>query len=181
VELARAQPGKLSFGSGGRGTANHLANELLKSLEKINLLHVPYRGAALAVLSLIGGEVDEVIVPLSGALPHIRSGKVRALAVLSEQRMAVAPDLPTSREGGVDNFVMSTWYGLFAPAATPREMVARLNRETAKAMNDAALLQRLNVAGVYPWFGAAEELSALVRNEMTRFAAIIKQAGIQAD
>jgi tripartite-type tricarboxylate transporter receptor subunit TctC len=181
IELARASPGKYSFGSGGAGTTNHLSNELLKTREKINLLHVPYKGAALAMLSVIGGEVDEVIVPLAAALPHIRSGKVRALAMMSEQRLASAPDIPTAKESGVDDFVMSTWYGLFAPQGTPREIVMRLHRECVKAMEDAALRERLAATGVEIWLGSPEQLAAMVRSEMTRYAGIIKQAGIRAE
>lgn len=181
VELARAHPGKYSYGSGGPGTTNHLSNELLKQREKINLLHVPYKGAALAMLSLIGGEVDEVIVPLAAALPHLRSGKVRALAVLAEKRLASAPDIPTAKEGGIDDFVMSTWYGLFAPRGTPREIVARLHRESFRAMEDAALRERLAATGVEPWLGSPEQLAAIVRSEMMRYSGIIKQAGIQPE
>ncbi len=181
IELARASPGKYSFGSGGLGTTNHLSNELLKTREKINLLHVPYKGAALAMLSVIGGEVDEVIVPLAAALPHIRSGKVRALAIMAEQRLNSAPDIPTAKEGGVDDFVMSTWYGLFAPQGTPRDIVMRLHRECVKAMDDANLRERLAATGVEIWLGSPEQLAAMVRSESTRYAGIIKQAGIRAE
>ena len=181
IDLARAHPGKFSYGSGGPGTTNHLSNELLKTREKIDLLHVPYKGAALAMLSLIGGEVHEVIVPLAAALPHIRSGKVRALAVMAEQRLASAPDIPTAKESGVDDFVMSTWYGLFAPHGTPRDIVTRLHRESVKAMEDPSVRERLTATGVEIWLGTPEQLAAMVRSETTRYAAIIKQAGIRAE
>ena len=181
VALARANPGKLNYGSGGAGTTNHLANELLMSLEKINLVHVPYKGASVAVFSLIGGEVDEVVVAVASALPQIRAGKVRALAVLSEQRAPTLPDVPTSKEAGVDNFVMPIWFGMFAPAATPRDILARLNREVTKAMVAPDFRERLAAAGVDPWLGSPDELANLVKSEMARYAAIIKKAGLRPE
>ena len=138
IALARAKPGKLNYGSGGPGTTNHLANELLKSLEKINMVHVPYKGATVATTALMGGEVDEVILGVAPALPFIKGGKVRPLAVLSEKRVATLPDVPTSKEAGFPNFQMSIWYGMFVPAGTPREVVTRLHREVAKALEDPA-------------------------------------------
>ena len=181
VALARANPGKLNYGSGGAGTTNHLANELLMSLEKINLVHVPYKGASVAVFSLIGGEVDEVVVAVASALPQIRAGKVRALAVLSEQRAPTLPDVPTSKEAGIDNFVMPIWFGMFAPAATPRDILARLNREVTKAMVAPDFRERLAAAGVDPWLGSPDELANLVKSEMARYAAIIKKAGLRPE
>lgn len=181
VALARANPGKLNYGSGGAGTTNHLANELLMSLEKINLVHVPYKGASVAVFSLIGGEVDEVVVAVASTLPQIRAGKVRALAVLSEQRAPTLPDVPTSKEAGVDNFVMPIWFGMFAPAATPRDVLARLNREVTKAMAAPDFRERLAAAGVDPWLGSPDELANLVKSEMARYAAIIKKAGLRPE
>ena len=181
VALARANPGKLNYGSGGAGTTNHLANELLMSLEKINLVHVPYKGASVAVFSLIGGEVDEVVVAVASALTQIRAGKVRALAVLSDRRAPTLPEVPTAKEAGVDNFVMPIWFGMFAPAATPRDILARLNREVTKAMAAPDFRERLASAGVDPWLGSPEELGTLVRNETARYAAIIKKAGLRPE
>jgi len=181
VALARANPGKLNYGSGGAGTTNHLANELLMSLEKINLVHIPYKGASVAVFSLIGGEVDEVVVAVASALTQIRAGKVRALAVLSDRRAPTLPEVPTAKEAGVDNFVMPIWFGMFAPAATRRDILARLNREVTKAMAAPDFRERLASAGVDPWLGSPEELGTLVRNETARYAAIIKKAGLRPE
>ncbi len=181
IALARAHPGKLNYGSGGAGTTNHLANELLVSLEKINLVHVPYKGSSLAMLSLIGGEVDEVIVAVAPALPQIRSGKVRPLAVLSENRVPTLPDVPTSKEAGVDNFVVPIWYGMFAPAATPREIIVRLNQEITRALAAPDLRERLAASGIDPWPSTPEELANLVRGETARYASIIERAGLRAD
>ncbi|MBI3056040.1 MAG: tripartite tricarboxylate transporter substrate binding protein [Betaproteobacteria bacterium] len=179
VTLARANPGKLNYGSGGPGTTNHLANELLKNLEKINMVHVPYKGATLATVALIGGEVDEVIVSVASALPMIQTGKVRPLAVLSERRVATLPDVPTAKESGVDDFLMSIWYGMFAPAGTPREIISRLNREIMKALESPAMRERMAAAGIDPWPGTPEQMAGLLRSETARFAKIIESAGLK--
>ncbi len=181
ISLARAHPGKLNFASGGPGTTNHLANELLKYQEKINLVHVPYKGATLGMMAMIGGEVDEVVVPVAAAIPQIRAGKVRALAVLSEQRLPTLPEVPTAKEAGVDNFVVSIWYGVFAPARTPPDIVGRLSREIIKALESRDLRERLAAMGVDPWPGTPEQLASLVRSETTRYAIIIKSIGLRLD
>jgi len=179
ISLARAHPGKLNFGSGGAGTTNHLANELLKSLEKINMVHVPYKGVTQAMVAMTGGEVDEVVMPITTALPQIRAGKVRALAVLTERRIAVLPDVPTTKEAGVDSFTMPLWYGMFAPAATPRDIVARLSRELVRALEAPDLKKRLAALGVEAWPGTSGQLGELMRSEIARFAAIVRNAGLQ--
>jgi tripartite-type tricarboxylate transporter receptor subunit TctC len=181
VALARANPGKLNYGSGGPGTTNHLANELLRSLEKINMVHVPYKGATVATTALMGGEVDEVIVSVASVLPLIKAVRVRALAVLSPKRVATLPDVPTTKEAGFPNFQMSIWYGMFAPPATPRDIVNRLYREVAKALEDPTLRQHMANAGMDPWLGTPDEMGALLRSEMARYAKIIQSAGIRKD
>lgn len=181
ISLARGAPGRLNFGSGGTGTTNHLANELLKSLERINIVHVPYKGATQAMLALIGGEVDEVIVAVAPALPQIRAGKVRPIAVLSERRVAALPDVPTAKEAGVDKFNMSIWYGLFAPAGTPADLIARLNQEATRALESNELRERMTVMGIDPWPGTAEQLGSLVRSETARYAGIVKSAGLRRE
>ena len=181
VALARANPGKLNYGSGGPGTTNHLANELLKSLEKLNMVHVPYKGATVATTALIGGEVDEVIVSVASVLSFIKAGKVRPLVVLSEKRVATLPEVPTSKEAGFPNFQMSIWYGMMAPAGTPREIVTRLYQEVAKALDDRTLRQHMANVGMDPWLGSPEEMGKLVRSEIGRYAKIIQSAGIKKD
>ena len=178
VALARAHPGRLNYGSGGPGTTNHLANELLKSLEKINMVHVPYKGATLATVALIGGEIDEVIVSVASVLPMIQAGKVRPLAVLSERRVATLPDVPTAKESGFADFTMSIWYGLFAPAATPREIIARLNREVMKVLEAPDVRSKMAASGIDPWPGTPEEMGSLLRTETARYAAIVRSAGL---
>jgi len=181
IALARSSPGKLNYGSGGPGTTNHLANELLKSLEKLDMVHVPYKGATVATTALMGGEVDEVIVSVASVLPLIRAGRVRPLAVLSEKRVPTLPNVPTSKEAGYPNFRMSIWYGMVAPAGTPREIVNRLYQEIAKAFADPVLRKHMASAGMEPWLGTPEDMGNLIRSEMGRYAKIIESAGIKKD
>lgn len=178
IRLARERPGKLNFGSGGAGTTNHLANELLKRLEKIDIVHVPYKGVSQAMTAMMSGEVDEVVMPVTTAIPQIRAGKVRALAVLSEQRIATLPAVPTAKEAGVDGFIMPVWYGLFAPAATPRDIVSRLNRELTRALEAADVRERLAAMDVEPWPGTPEQLGELLRTDIERYRTIVRSAGL---
>jgi tripartite-type tricarboxylate transporter receptor subunit TctC len=179
INLARAHPGKLNFGSGGAGTTNHLANELLKHLEKIDIVHIPYKGVTQAMTAMMGGEVDEVVMPVSTALAPIQTGKVRALAVLTERRIAALPGVPTGIEAGVPGFTMPLWYGMFAPAATPRDIVSRLNRELVKALETRELRERLTDIGVDPWPGTPEELGELLRVDIERYGKIARSAGLR--
>src|SRR5215213_8534454 len=134
VQLARKNPGKLNYGSGGIGTTTHLAPELLKNLEKLDIVHVPYKGSGLALIGLASGQVDLEILAVPAAVSQIQAGRVRALAVLAPQRSAQLPNVPTSKESGYDNFEISVWYGILAPAATPREIINRLNAELNKVV-----------------------------------------------
>ena len=181
IALARSQPGKLNYGSGGPGTTNHLANELLQSLEKIRMVHVPYKGATVATTALMGGEVDEVIVSVASVLSFIKTGRVRPLVVLSEKRVATLPDVPTSKEAGFPNCQMSIWYGMMAPAGTPRAILARLHREAARAFDDPTLKNHMAAAGMNPWLGSPEDMGNLVKSETARYAKIIQSAGIKKD
>ena len=179
IALARSHPGKLNYGSGGAGTTNHLANELLQSLQKIKMTHVPYKGATLAAGALMSGEVDEVIFGVAPALPFIQAGRVRPLVVLSEKRLKTLPNVPTGEEAGVPGFKISIWYGMFAPAGTPRAAISRLHAEVTKALQDPELLQRMSNAGMDPWLGTAEELDRHVRSEMQRFSRLTKSMGLK--
>ncbi|MCC7487126.1 MAG: tripartite tricarboxylate transporter substrate binding protein [Burkholderiales bacterium] len=178
VELARAHPGRLNFGSGGAGTTNHLANELLKHLERIDLVHVPFKGVTQAMTAMMSGEVDNVVMPVTTALPQVRAGRVRALAVLTEKRVAVLPEVPTSMEAGVTGFTMPLWYGMFAPAATPLEIVARLNAGLVKALQAPDVRDRLIAMGVDPWPGSAGELAELLRADIQRYGVVVRAAGL---
>ena len=179
VALARKRPGKLNFGSGGAGTTNHLANELLKHLEKIDIVHVPYKGVTQAMTAMMGGEVDEVVMPVTTAIPQVRSGKVRALAVLTEQRVPALPDVPTGREAGVPGFVMPLWYGMFAPPATPRDIINRLHRELVRTLEAPAVREQLAAQGVDPWPGTPEQLAELLRTDIERYGVIARSSGLK--
>jgi tripartite-type tricarboxylate transporter receptor subunit TctC len=178
VELARKSPGKLNFGSGGAGTTNHLANELLKHLEKIDIVHVPYKGVTQAMTAMMGGEVDTVVMPVTTAAPQIRSGKVRALAVLTEKRIPTLPEVPTAIEAGVKGFTMPLWYGMFAPAATPRSILGRLSKELVRALQAPDVKEKLAALGVDPWPGSGEELGQLLKQDIERYGTIVKSAGL---
>ena len=132
IALARARPGQLNYASAGSGNATHLAGELFRSLAKVNIVHVPYKGSGPALTDLIGGQVQLMFSNLVAALPHVRSGRLRALAVTGEQRSPTVPDLPTVIEAGVPGYVVTSWFGVLAPAATPRDIVLRLNAELVK-------------------------------------------------
>jgi tripartite-type tricarboxylate transporter receptor subunit TctC len=178
VELARKNPGKLNFGSGGAGTTNHLANELLKHLEKVNIVHVPYKGVTQAMNAMRGGEVDEVVMPITTAIGHIKAGRVRALAVLTEERVAALPDVPTGIEAGVKGFTMPLWYGMFMPVATPRPIVERLEKELIRALQAPDMKEKLTALGVDPWPGTAQDLAELLKREIQRYGTVIKAAGL---
>lgn len=179
IELARSKPGVLNYGSGGAGTTNHLANELLKYLEKINVVHVPYKGATLATVAAISGEVDQTIVSVASILSLIKEKRVRPIVVLSEKRVPNLPDVPTSTEAGYPEFKMSIWYAMFAPANTPRDIINKLSQEAQKALDSKELRQTLDAQSITPWYGTPEQLAELVKTETLRYAAVIKGAGIQ--
>ena len=182
INLARAAPGKLNFGSGGAGTTNHLANELLKHLEKINIVHVPYKGVTQAMTAMMGGEVDEVVMPVTTAIPQIRAGKVRALAVTSTNRSPLFPDIPTMAEAGYPGYEDVTLNMLLAPAGTPKEIVAKIHADVAKAFAQPELVARFVersielVASPSP-----EDFGQLIRSEVARLGKVAREAGIKAE
>jgi tripartite-type tricarboxylate transporter receptor subunit TctC len=142
---------------------------------------VPYKGATVGMMAMISGEVDEVILPVASAIPQIRAGKVRALAVLSEKRLPTLPEVPTAGEAGVDNFVVPVWYGMFAPARTPADIVSRVSREILKALDSADLREKFAAMGVDPWPGSPEQLQSLVRSETARYGEVIRGIGLRLD
>ena len=181
IQLARRYPGKLNFSSSGAGSSNHLASEMLKIRYKLDMVHVPYKGAALALVTLMSGDVDMGIMAVPPAIPHVQSNRVRALCMLSEQRLAALPSVPTSKEAGVDDFVVPIWYGVLAPAGTPREVINRLNAELHKALASPDLKQRLAAAGIEPLTSTPEHLASYLKSEMVRYAKVIKDAGIKIE
>jgi tripartite-type tricarboxylate transporter receptor subunit TctC len=181
VEYAKANPGKLNYGSGGVGTAPHLAGELLKSLAKIHIVHVPYKGANLAMIGMMGGEVDMVVIGITNAVPQIQAGKVRGLAVLGKARVPSLPDVPTASQAGLDHFEVTSWYGLLAPAGTPRDIIARLSAEWAKIAADPDTREKMQGAGFETVSSTPEQFSEFIRRDIARWGKVIKEANLSIE
>jgi tripartite-type tricarboxylate transporter receptor subunit TctC len=181
VKLAKANPGKLNFGSGGLGTSNHLGSEMLKGLTGINMVHVPYKGSNEAMVGMIGGHVDMVVIGVPPTIPHIKAGRVRPLAVLAAERLAYLPDVPTSKEAGIANYEVITSYGILAPAGTPREIINRLNAEWIKIAALADTKERLSAAGYEPMTSTPEQYGEFIKTEMVRWAKVIKDANVKIE
>jgi len=180
VALAKAKPGQLSYASSGNGGVQHLAGELLKIDGRIDLVHVPYKGAAPALQDLIGGQVPVFFSGMPPAMPHVRSGKLRALAVTGAGRSPSAPELPTMAEAGMPGFEITNWFAFFAPAGTPAAVIARLNAEINHALQQQDVRDKLTGAGAEAMGGSADELARFLRAESTKFAALIKASGAKA-
>jgi tripartite-type tricarboxylate transporter receptor subunit TctC len=180
IALARANPGKLSYGSGGVGSSNHLAAELLKSMAKVDLLHVPYKSATLALTGLLAGEVDVVIVAASSAAAYVKEGRLHALAALDAKRSSAMPGVPTAAQAGIPLAAVN-WYVLLAPAGTPRAIVERLNAECVRAMNSPDLRERLEAIGGEPETGSPAETAAFLKKENEQWGKVVREAGIKAD
>jgi tripartite-type tricarboxylate transporter receptor subunit TctC len=178
IAFARANPGKLNFGSAGIGTTGHLGQELLMHVGKMKFTHVPYRGAAPSVQDLIAGQIDGVVDNPPTVLPHIAAGTITALAVAAKQRLAVLPNVPTAAEAGLPGWEASSWFGLVAPAGTPPEIVKRLHTEVAKAMR-APMMQRLSERGMRMVGDSPEEFGRFIVAERKKWGEIIKAADIK--
>jgi tripartite-type tricarboxylate transporter receptor subunit TctC len=181
ITYAKANPGKLSFGSGGNGTPAHLAGELLKIEAKIDMTHVPFRGTGPALQAVIGGHLPMAFNPPSPLLPHLQSGAIRAIAVTTLKRTAVLPEVPTIAERGFPGFDATTWHGLVAPAGTPKEVVATLHRAAVGALNDAEVRRALTDLGVDVVANSPEEFRAYIKSEIPKWAAIVKASGAKVD
>ena len=181
IALAKAKPGQINFASGSTGSAGHLAGELFKTMAGVNMVHIPYKGAAPAVVDLLGGHVSLMFDNMSSALPNIKSGRVRALAVTTLQRSPLLPQLPTISEAGLRGFDISTWFGIFAPAGTPPDIVARLNTETVRILNTREMKERLLALGAEPAGNKPDEFAAFVRLEIQKYARVVKASGATAD
>ena len=180
LALARAQPGRLNYGSSGNGTITHLAGELLKYMGKVEITHVPYKGGAPALTALVSGEVDMTYENSLIITPHIRSGRVKALAVTAAKRSKLLPDLPTIAET-LPGYSASGWYGLLAPAATPKPVIARLHTEAVKALRAPDVVERLSSQGAEPVGNSPEEFTAFVRSEISKWANLVKVANMRSD
>lgn len=181
IALARKHPGKLNFGSGGVGTSNHLAGEMFKSLAKINIVHVPYKGTSVAMFALITGETDLVTIGPPAALPLLREKRLKALAVLRDKRIPQLPEVPTSVESGLPGWISNTWYGVLAPAATPRDILTLLNAELVKGVNSTEAHKRLASVGAEPMPSSIDEFAEFMKAETALYARIIREAGIRGD
>ena len=181
IDKAKAEPGKLNFGSAGNGTTTHLAVVLLEQAAKIKLAHVPYKGAAPAVQDLVAGQIDGLVDNPPLVLGHIRSGALTALAWAAPQRMAILPDVPTAAEAGLPGFEASSWFALVAPAGTPKEIVAKLNAETAKILKDPKMIELFAGRGVRLVGNSVEAFTAFIPPERARWGEIVKTSGVKLD
>jgi tripartite-type tricarboxylate transporter receptor subunit TctC len=181
LELAAAKPGALSFASPGAGSQAHLAGELLQLSTGVKLLHVPYRGIAPAVNDLVGGQVSMMFAPLQTALPHIKSGKLRALGIAGQKRSPLLPDLPTIAEQGVARFEAVSWYALMVPAATPADVVDKLSAATVRFLAQPETRAKLAAQGMDPAGGSPQDLAATIRTETARWSDVVRKQNIQPE
>jgi tripartite-type tricarboxylate transporter receptor subunit TctC len=182
IKYARANPGKLNMASSGNGTSIHLAGELFKSMSGTFMLHFPYRGSSPALLDLLAGNTDVMFDNLPSSMPHIKSGKLKALAVTSAQRSVVLPELPTIEEAaGLKGFEASSWFGLLAPAGTPADVVSRIQQETAKALNVPAIKEKLLAQGAIPSGNTPQEFAKFIDSEIKKWAQVVKVSGAKVD
>lgn len=181
IALGKASPGKLSFGTSGAGSVTHLGIEMLKSMANVNFLHIPYKGASLALVDLLGGQTDLMYDSVLTSAPHIKSGKLRVLALGSPKRTALLPEVPTIAESGLPGFDASTWFGIIAPAATPREIVMKLNAAIIKGVSDKDVVQRLLGQGMDTVLNTPEQFAERIKTDLPRWGKVIKTAGIKAD
>ncbi len=181
IALSKTQPGGLSFGTSGTGGTPHLAGELLKLRTGANLTHVPYKGGGPAMIDVLGGHIPLVYTAVAGAHGHVKSGKLRAIAVSSAQRTSALPDVPTFIESGVADFVVNSWVGLLAPVNTPAAIITRLNTELNAVLNDPAVREKLRVMGIDPTPGSADQFRDEIRRDLARYGVVVKSAGISVE
>jgi tripartite-type tricarboxylate transporter receptor subunit TctC len=179
IALARARPGAINYGSGGNGSTPHLAAALFAAMAGVELTHVPYKGTAPATADLIGGQVQIAFLGIPAVLPHVRSGKLRVLAVTGLQRSAELPDVPTVDESGVAGYEVNPWYGLLAPVGTPRAIVARLGAETTRVVRAAEMREKLAGQGAEAVGGTPEEYAAVIRADTATWTRVVGQAGLR--
>lgn len=181
IALAKSRPGELTFGSPGNGTPQHLAGELFNTMAGVKMLHVPYKGAVPALTDLLGGRTSMIFSSMPPALPHVRTGKLKALAVTSLTRSAAAPDVQTIAEAGLPGYVVNNWYGILAPRGTPKEIVSKLNAEIVKIMSMPDVKESLSVQGAEAFTGTPEEFAGYIRQETAKWARIVQYSGARLD
>jgi tripartite-type tricarboxylate transporter receptor subunit TctC len=181
IALARTAPGKLNFGSAGTGSTIHLAGEMLKSAARIEIVHVPYKSAGLAMTDLIAGQIQMMFAPVLVLQPMVKAGKLRALGVTSAQRSALAPDIPTLSESALPGFEVSGWYGLLAPAATPRPVVERIYTELKKGVESEPMKERLKSQGLEPLGMSPQQSERFLKEDIARWSRVIRDAGLKQE
>ncbi len=181
IAYAKANPGKLNFGSPGTGTSVHISGEMFKDAAGVDMLHVPFKGSGPSMAAVLGGEVQILFENISAAVPNVKAGRLRPIAVTSITRSSALPDVPTLNESGLPGFEVLAWFGMFAPAATPKEVLARLNAEFVKALRDPKVSEQMLSRGLEPRPMALDEFNAIWRKDVEKYAAIVKKAKISAD
>lgn len=181
VKLAKAQPGRLSYASGGNGTAMHLSGELLKSMAQVRILHIPYRGSGPALMAVMAGDTQLAIVDITTAASHIKSGRVKVLGVLGKNRSSMASDIPSLSESGLPGYEASGWFGILAPAATPATTLQRLNTEITAVLRSPEVRERFVATWLEPLPSTQEEMASLMKTETTKWARVIKESGATVD
>jgi tripartite-type tricarboxylate transporter receptor subunit TctC len=181
IAIAKAEPGKLTYASAGNGSSGHLAGELLKSMAKIDVLHIPYKGGAPAITDLLGERISFMPINPVEVIAHIRAGRLRALAVASDKRFPLLPDVPTVAEAGLAGYDASVWWGLVAPVKTPPEIVRQLNAETNRALANPEIANKLSSLGVVVTPGTPDQFAAFIKAQTELWSGVIKAAGIQPD
>ena len=181
VQLARSRPGALTFGSAGTGHFVHIAGEMFKSAAGVQMLHVPYKGVAPALVDLLGGRIDAMFDAFAQYEPHLQSGKLRALAVANPKRLSRLPNVPTSAEAGLPGFVLASWFGLAAPAGTPPEIITRVNADVQKALAGSDVLETMAKLGLEPGGNSPQQYAAMIADELGKWRQAVKAAGIKID
>ncbi len=181
ITLAKKTPGGIIYASGGNGGASHLGTELLQITTGISMVHVPYKGTGPGMIALLSGEVQLGIIGVATVLPHMTTGKIRALAVTGAKRSQAAPDLPTIREAGVADYEFDVWYGLLFTGGTPRDIVAKTHAEIARVLKSPAVAERYASAGLEPVTTTPDEFATMIKSEIPKWQKVVKAAGLKAD
>lgn len=181
IALAKAKPGELTLGSGGNGSTAHLSGEMFKTMAGINIVHIPFKGSPAAVIGVIAGQIALAIPNIPPALPHVRSGKLKALAVTTAKRAAGVPDLPTVAEAGLPGYEATAWFGVLAPAATPPQIIARLNAAIVKIAHAREMQERLTAEGADAVGNTPEQFAQIIKSDIAKWAKVIKASGARAD
>jgi tripartite-type tricarboxylate transporter receptor subunit TctC len=181
VALAKAKPGSLNYASTGNGSSNHISMELFKSLAGVDIVHIPYKGSGPAVTDLLGGQVLLMFDNVPNVLPQVKAGKLRALAVSGSTRTPLAPEVPTVAEAGVPGYELTVWFGLVAPAGTPREVIAKLNAEVARILAMPDVRERFLAQGVEPVGSTPEQFGDHIRAQMAKWSEVVRKAGVKAE